>query len=508
MIRNRIWHRIAAVVFLITLAAVGYAVFRIVRLGMLPQKYLIALCAVFAALLCLCAFLLFKKGQHRNHIRQFRRIMACVLCAALSGVSVYAAGMAAQLQNTVETTTSDTQTEVTGTPVGVYVLADDTASQIDDVLADPMGLLAQLGRGAADAALAWIEEDTGTAPELTEAAGMTELADLLYNGDVRSIVVKESYLQLLDDVEGYTDYSSKMRLLAEYTIDPSEDTDVSTDVTEDTASDDSTAATDTAFVVYLSGSDTRDAGLPESTRSDVNILAVVNTQTHEILLLNTPRDYYIANPAGGGALDKLTHLGIYGVGNSMQGLADLYDVSIPYYAQINFTGFETLIDAIGGIDVNSPNEFTTDTDGGQTHVVQGMNHFNGAQALAFARERHALAAGDNERGKNQMLVIEAVIQKLTSGTTILTHYSAILDSLSGMFRTNLSSEQLSTFVRDQLDSGASWNVTRYAVTGYNDEQPSYSLPTPNYVMQPDWDSVAEAKSLIAQVLNGGTLSDS
>jgi anionic cell wall polymer biosynthesis LytR-Cps2A-Psr (LCP) family protein len=137
-----------------------------------------------------------------------------------------------------------------------------------------------------------------------------------------------------------------------------------------------------------------------------------------------------------------------------------------------------------------------------------MNHFNGAQALAFARERHALAAGDNERGKNQMLVIEAVIQKLTSGTTILTHYSAILDSLSGMFRTNLSSEQLSTFVRDQLDSGASWNVTRYAVTGYNDEQPSYSLPSPNYVMQPNWDSVAEAKSLIAQVLNGGTLSDS
>ena len=505
MIRNRIWRRIAAVVFLITLAAVGYAAYRLVRLNMLPQKYLIAIGAVAAVLLVFCAFLLFKKGKHRNHVRQLRRILACVLCAAVACGSLYAADMAGKLQSTVDTTTM-AQSQPTGVKVGVYVRADDTASSVSDIIGEPAGVLTELGRGAANAALAQMESAVGSEPQLTELDAMTDLADQLYNGDVRSIVVKESYLQLLDDVDGYADYTSRMRLLQEYTIDPEDDTDIEAVITEVPKPDAGTA--EEAFVMYLSGSDTRDAGLPESSRSDVNILAVVNPDTHEILLVNTPRDYYIPNPAGGGALDKLTHLGLNGVGNSMQGLANLYEISIPYYAQINFTGFETLIDAVGGVDVNSPYEFTTDTDGGATHVVQGMNHFNGAHALAFARERHALAAGDNERGRNQMLVIEAVIQKLTSGTTILTHYSAILDSLSGMFRTNMSSDDLSTFVREQLDSGAGWHVTRYAVSGYNDEQPSYSLPTPNYVMQPNWDSVAEAKQMIAQVLAGETVSGS
>ncbi len=505
MIRNKIWRRIAAVVFLLTLAAIGYAAYRLIRLNMLPQKMLIAIGAAAAVLLVLCAFLLFKKGRHRNHIRQLRRILACVLCAALSGGSLYAADVAGRLTSTLDTTTN-VQTEAAGTKVGVYVRSDDTAAAVTDIVSDPVGVLTQLGRGAADAAVTQLEAEAGSEAQLTETDAMTDLADLLYNGDVRSIVVKESYLSLLEDVDGYADYSSRMRLLREYTIDPEDDTDASVAITE--VPEPEPDAAEGAFVMYLSGSDTRDAGLPESSRSDVNILAVVNPDTHEVLLVNTPRDYYIPNPAGGGALDKLTHLGLNGVGNSMQGLADLYGISIPYYAQINFTGFETLIDAVGGVDVDSPYAFTTDTDGGATHVVQGMNHFSGAQVLAFARERHALAAGDNERGRNQMLVIEAVIRKLTSGTTILTHYSSILDSLSGMFRTNMSSDDLSTFVRQQLNSGAGWHVTRFAVSGYNDEQPSYSLPTPNYVMQPNWDSVSEAKNMIGEVLAGQTPQDS
>lgn len=494
MIRNRIWRRIALVVFLLTLGCVAYAGYRVVALQMLPDRYLILLGVGFAVLLGLCAFLLFKRGRRRNHLRQFRRIMAVVLSAAVAIVSLYAASMIGQLQTTIDSATN-TNTD-TGTKVGVYVLSGDAAQTVADITGDPAGIMETLGRTETDAALSKIEEQTGAQPPFTEAAGAADLADLLTNGDVRSIILPESYLQILDDMEGYTDFRSSIRLLSEYTVETAQDT------TADTTAQD--ASTSDAFVIYLSGSDTRDSELPTSTRSDVNILLAVNPNTHEILLLNTPRDYYIPNPAGGGALDKLTHLGIYGVNNSIQGLSDLYEISIPYYAQINFTGFETLIDAIGGVDVNSPYEFTTDTDGGATHVVAGMNHFDGAQALAFARERHALAAGDNERGRNQMLVIDAVISKLTSGTTILTHYSSILDSLTGMFRTNLTSDDINTLVKNQLDTGASWHVSRYAVSGYNDNQPSYSLPSPNYVMQPNWDSVAQAKEYLNEVLAGQT----
>ena len=69
------------------------------------------------------------------------------------------------------------------------------------------------------------------------------------------------------------------------------------------------------FVIYLSGVDTR-GELTEKARSDVNILAVVNPQTKQVALINTPRDYYV-DLAGTNSKDKLTHAGLYGVETSM-----------------------------------------------------------------------------------------------------------------------------------------------------------------------------------------------
>ena len=150
----------------------------------------------------------------------------------------------------------------------------------------------------------------------------------------------------------------------------------------------------------------------------MNILAAVNPNTRQVLLINSPRDFYVANPSGDGAMDKLTHCGIYGVGCSMKALGDLYDEKVDYYLQINFEGFKKAIDAMGGITVYSDYSFKAIQ---RTKIVKGENYLTGQQALDFARERYTLAGGDNARGKNQMKVIKAVIEKATSGTTILTN---------------------------------------------------------------------------------------
>ena len=83
----------------------------------------------------------------------------------------------------------------------------------------------------------------------------------------------------------------------------------------------------------------------------------------------------------------------------MEALSNLYDVEIDYYGQINFTGFEKLIDAIGGVDVYSEQSFTTLH--GKHRIQAGENYLNGSQALGFARERYSMAGGDNGRGSNQ-----------------------------------------------------------------------------------------------------------
>ena len=240
--------------------------------------------------------------------------------------------------------------------------------------------------------------------------------------------------------------------------------------------------------------------------SDVNILAVVNPKTKQVLLLNTPRDYYVQTTVSGEMRDKLTHCGVYGIDCSMGTLGNLYQENVDYYVQINFNGFSTMIDAIGGITIDSEKSFRT-SEGGY-YISQGTNQLNGTVALSYVRERKAFADGDNARGRHQMQAIEAIIQKVSSGTTVLNNYSAILNSMEGMFTTNMSSSDISALVRMQLSDMASWNVKSFAVSGQGSSQKTNSMPTKrSYVMYPDETQINYARILVDKVIDGVILSD-
>ena len=264
------------------------------------------------------------------------------------------------------------------------------------------------------------------------------------------------------------------------------------------------------FVIYLSGVDTR-GELTENARSDVNILAAVNPVTKRVALVNTPRDYYV-DLAGTSSKDKLTHAGLYGVETSMETLGNLYGVNVDHYIRINFAGFISIIDALGGVDVYSDQAFTSVGSPGYydpTTFVEGWNHLDGKSALAFARERHAFASGDIQRGINQMKVIDAMLNKIKS-PALLMGFSKIMDAASDCFVTSLSQEQISALVRMQLASLSDWDIQSYAVTGTSGKSSQcYSAKGQSlYVMKPDENSINQAKELIASVLGGeGTVSD-
>ena len=258
------------------------------------------------------------------------------------------------------------------------------------------------------------------------------------------------------------------------------------------------------FVVYLSGVDNR-GELTEKARSDVNILAVVNPETKQVALINTPRDYYV-DLAGTDSKDKLTHAGLYGVETSMATLGNLYGVNVDHYIRINFAGFINIIDAIGGVDVYSDQAFTSVGSPGYydpTTFAEGWNHLDGKSALAFARERHAFKTGDIQRGINQMKVIDAMVEKLKS-PALLMSFSKLMDAASDCFVTSLSQEQISALVRMQLSDLSSWDIQSYSVTGTGAKSTKcYSAKGQSlYVMKPDENSVNEAKALIAAVLGG------
>lgn len=502
MKRTKILTVILAVIWILLLAAEVLTVLTVLRLDMLPGKFMVLLAVTLLALWLLAGFFLLWPRKKTGNIR---RVIGCVLAAlTVAGCAV----ITTVVSDVDRTMTNITKPTTTGITMAVYVRADDPAQTLTDAAGYTIGIVEGYEQARTEQALAAIAENLGQDVTTAVYGSVHEMVDALYAREVDAIILNSAYVTILADLDGYTDFGERTRIICEIPVtdhsktEPEKET-AATDPeqTDETKPVEPKNITNTPFVVYISGSDTRSYKLTTG-NSDVNILVVVNPQTKQILLLNTPRDYYIPNPAGNGALDKLTHCGVYGIDCSIEALEDLYDVSVDYYAQINFTGFETLIDAIGGVTVYSNVSFSN----GGVSIQVGENYLNGSQALAFARERYQLAAGDNDRGKNQMKVIQAAIEKVTSGSTIITKYADILDSLEGMFATNMERSEINDLVKMQLSDMASWKISTFAVTGAGDSRITYSIPGLHvYVMHPNDELVAQASELIDRVIAGEIL---
>ena len=481
------------------------------QLNMLPGKYMLILAVLLGALWLLTGGLLFLgKKKAANVRRTVAMILAVLIVLGCAGVS----GVVSQLSRTMNSVTGNK--EIT-TMMAVYVRMDDGAQQIQNTSGYTFATLENIGADKTAKALDSLQAILGVRVATAGYPAITDLVDALYAGEVDAILMSSAYAGILEELEGYGDFGEKTRVLHEISLVDKVDTSSSGEklplttrpqVGEnkgDGAKDPEVevgSITNTPFVVYLSGSDTRSTTLVTS-RSDVNILAVVNPETKQVLLVNTPRDYFIPHPyAPEGQRDKLTHLGNDGIACSIAGLENLYNERVDFYAQINFTGFETLIDAIGGITVYFERGFYA---GGFIPISAGDNYLNGAQALIVARDRYSFSDGDNARGRNQMKIIKAVIQKLASGA-IISNYADILGSLQGMFVTDIGMNDISELVKMQLSDLASWNVQTYAVTGVNGTDYTYTAGSAS-VMYVDQGMVDYATELIDRVIAGDVLTD-
>ena len=139
------------------------------------------------------------------------------------------------------------------------------------------------------------------------------------------------------------------------------------------------------------------------------------------------------------------------------------------------------------------------------HFVQGANECDGEKAIAFARERKAFAAGDFQRGRNQTAVIKGIIQKATS-PAILTRYSAVMDTVSDMFLTNIPSSAISDLVKLQLSNSTPWNIQTYSISGKTDEY--RHLEVSNVygasIVLPYEEDISTATKLMNKVIAGET----
>lgn len=495
---KKIWNIILLVLLgLQTVAEVLCAVF-LIRLDMLPGAYVAVLLIVLVFLLAGNALLMFVHGK--KPVSAFRRIVCCVLSLIVVVLCCTGAKLGADAHKTIDVVTNRVTT--TTRNVYVFVLQDDPAVTIGDAAEYTFGYVEGYDIDHTQGVILHLGDIFGQEPSLRAYAGAAEMVDGLYDHSVDALIMNGVSVAILIEDPAYADFVDKVRILEDMSFAELENLEPA-ETTQPTEPDLEKTVVNSPFIVYVSGSDTLSKKLLVS-RSDVNILMIVNPVTKQILLLNTPRDYYVENPAGNGARDKLTHCGLYGPDCSMEALENLYNISIDYYGQINFTGFKTLVDAVGGVTVHSDQAFRA----GDTYIQVGENQLNGEQALSFARERYRVADGDRDRGKNQMKVIKAVVQKMTSGTTVIANYSSILQSLEGMFSTSIKMEQISMLVKMQLSDMATWNIQSFAVTGVGGSEKTYSMPgSYAYVMYEDEGYTAYASELIERVLNGDVLKE-
>lgn len=454
---------------------------------MIPAMYLVLVTLLALVLCCVVCLLTWSTARRVRFL--IGSVLAALILAGCALGGFYLWRTVSAVRNMLDAT-------LERSTVTFYVMRDNPAESLRELADANFGILAELDRENTDATLTQVEEEHGYTLSTVEYADLLSLADALRGGEVEGIVLNEGYLDLYEVTEGYETFPSEIKALStqevEHVIEPEP-------VEEPEEMETAEEAEDPVINILISGSDTRSNTIDQRGRSDVNIIASVNTETHKILLLSTPRDYYVPLAVSTeDAYDKLTHAGIYGMDVLMGTLENLYGIEIDYYFRLNFTGFVDIIDALGGIEVYSDYDFTSSD--GDYHFDQGYNTVNGDEALAFARERHAFASGDRQRGKNQMAVIQGVVQKALS-PSILTSYLTILDSVQDCIDTSVPYDLLADLVRQQLEEGASWEIDSYSVDGTGASSTTYSMSQRSYVMIPDEDTVQEAKDLLAAMGN-------
>lgn len=309
----------------------------------------------------------------------------------------------------------------------------------------------------------------------------------LVNGSSQAMVFNSAYSSLLE--MSYENYQSNLKTIYSYKIKTS-------------IKDEAKAHDSNVFNIYISGIDTY-GSISTVSRSDVNLILTVNMNTHKILMTETPRDAYVKIPDGGAdQYDKLTHAGIYGVETSEKTLENLYGITIDYYARLNFDSFLKLIDALGGITVYNSQAFTS-LHGNYDFPVGNVT-LDSDKALGFVRERYSLEHGDYDRGNNQMKVIQAILNKMTSLKSI-SNYSTIISNVQDSIQTDMKLDTVMKLVNSQLDSGEKFTITSQEVTGTGStgELTSYAMPTASlYMIQLDDASVAKASQAIKDVMEG------
>lgn len=459
----------------------------LICIKLVPLK-LIAIGSVFFVAILAFQFFLLKKGKILKSICILLGLI--ILLCTVTGFIVIRS-ITSGLNEATKISTDDS--------VVVYVRKDAGYTEIKDLAGATFGIAENFSPKDQEIIKTFLKNETKKEVSVAKGAGLSDQVTSLKEKKIQALVLTKSLIPTIIGDSG-----------SEQVIDKHFDTwaiELPSQALSDYFYKEKQAQakvkksngpiTESPFLVYISGLDTRGSETIGTTGlSDVNMLAVVNPKSKKILLINTPRDYYVGLYGDSSKMDKLTHAGVYGIECSMETLSALYDVDISYYVKVNFSSVISIVDALGGITVDSDYDFYAHN----YHFNVGENELNGDEALAFARERHSFPDGDRQRGKNQQKVIKGIVNKATS-PAVIKSLNDIATIIAQHIKTDMTQEEINSLIRMELSDMAHWDIESTSVTGPGDYQYTYSYSgTKLYVMRPDMQTVEDAKTKINELM--------
>ncbi|KAF0226234.1 MAG: cell envelope-related transcriptional [Erysipelotrichaceae bacterium] len=375
--------------------------------------------------------------------------------------------------------------------ITLVVLKNSPLTSIDDLKDKKIGFAQQMDTGLVKYIKTTITDEVGPYSTVSYEDDLINLAKL-YDKTTDVMVLDNSLRETI--IELNPDFELKTRIIAtikKVTI--KDDTSIPIDTSKD------------PFVILISGVDSRTAGaVMDKARSDVNILMIIHPKEHKILTISIPRDTYTPLACRNGAMDKLTHSGIFGIDCTVETIEDLFGLDINFYVKVNFTAFLNIVKVLGTIEVYSQYAFKVIYyEKNITYsFIKGMNKMNAEKALVFARERHALPNGDFQRGINQQEIIKGIINKVIEPQTLL-KVESLIKVASKSVVTNMPIESVMNLIQEQISNNTPWTITTSALVGKDDYQPTYSMGKNRllYVLWPDQTALTDLKLKIDAFMN-------
>ena len=289
------------------------------------------------------------------------------------------------------------------------------------------------------------------------------LLNALYNNDVKGVFVSDNYVILFSSEDKYKDIATDTKVMFEY----------SKKIENKNNKNKKVKALTEPFTILLMGVDSEKEGLNANAafNGDTLMLITFNPKTLTATMFSMPRDIYVPIACNNNKYNKINSSAAYGTDCVINTVRNLSDINIDYYAKINFNGFMDLVNALGGIDVDveQPDYDVYVKKHGQGRLCEsnsfrdlsnlvcmdtGMQHLNGEQALAYARNRHGFLQSDLARNRHQQQIVEAIAKKATSIKSF-EEFEKILDAITNNISTNMTNNQILSFYnifKDMLEN--------------------------------------------------------